>query len=261
MQIWSKNSKKCSALRLVLFLPLGLLAASSSWAAVPQNGKSLQVVEQELRSDLSRGRRPQFETLLQVWEQKYGTGAVPTLVKIAADRKLEDTSRYVAIMGAAKLGGSAIAPELTPMLKDKSWMVRTASLRALSALRNPKTAASTLPLLKDPALLVRAEAIEAVMALRPPGSLPALISTLKAGHNYHKGKAQMVPQRALDAIAKLGARESAPELAPLLGHDQDPVIQERVIKTLESLTGKKLVAQASLGARVKAWKKELSSLR
>lgn len=260
MQTSSKNSKRCSTASLALLIAAALLRAAPVEANAPTAPDlAPDRISRELRKGLASHRAVSFAKLLRSWETRFGTRAVTPLVAIAGDASLEDTDRYVAVMGAAKLGGKAIAPSLLPLLGDPSWMIRSATLRALSALNHPETGKQVLPLLKDKALLVRSEAVETVARLRPEGSVDALLGALEYSENYHGGKAQMVPQKALSALVALGAREAAPRLAPLLSHERDPELQKRTVEALESLTGKRFRKTASLADQVKAWKSELGS--
>ena len=206
--------------------PLAALASLPSASTLKS-----QIHAQRLSHSIS------FESLLNQWERDYGVSAFEPLLNISSDRKNDDPDRYVAIMGAAKLGGVAAAPRLIPLLKDHSWMIRSGCLRALRALRNPGTANAVLPLLQDPALVVRLEAIDAIESLRPPGSTQALTYALSDESNYHGGKAQWVPQRALVALADFGAKDSIPQILKLLDHQNDPELQSRSIIALEKLTG------------------------
>jgi HEAT repeat protein len=139
-------------------------------------------------------------------------------------------------------------------------MLRSGTLRALSALKNPVTRDAVLPLLKDPSLVVRTEAVEAIRILRPEGAREALLQALESPANYHRGIAQWVPKRALQALAAIQAKDAAPRLLPLLNRAVDPALQATTIETLESLTGKKLGKTGPLKVRVEAWKRELSSV-
>jgi HEAT repeat protein len=139
-------------------------------------------------------------------------------------------------------------------------MLRSAALRALGAIGASADSKAVLALLKDPALVVRTEAIETILRLKPEGSVEALLETLEAPENYHGGKAQWVPQHALEALIQLKAPPTiAPRLAPLLRreHQGDQSLQQSVLAALEALTGKRLKHGASLSARVEAWSREL----
>jgi HEAT repeat protein len=230
----------------VVSLTVTVEAANRSPALTPASALNTQ-----LRAQIRGRSSGNFEKLLKDWEHRYGTQAVSPLLAIASDRTAPDSERYVALMGATKLGGRETAPVVTRYLNDRSWMIRAAALRALSALKHPGTAAAVLPLLKDRALVVRLEAVEAVRALRPLGAADALIETLEHSANYHDGKAQWVPQKALNALVDLGAKDVAPRLRPLLDHQKDPELQKEAIHALNALTGRTLNA--------KEWKLALQS--
>ena len=246
------NSKKCSIANLVL--AGALLAQSASVMASPVP------VRDALKGQILAYSSSSFEPLLTRWSQEYGTQAVHPLLALVSDQKNADRTRYIALMGAAKLGGPSVAGLIAPHLKDSSWMIRSASLRALSALKNPQTASAVLPLLKDRALVVRVEAVDAVRTLRPKGSTKALVAALKDPNNYRLGKAQWLPQRALKALAVMGDRSVAPQLRFLLDHRSDPALQHQTLATLEALTGQRVNGSLPLSVRVLEWKKKLVAM-
>ncbi len=257
MMNWSQNSRS-SLVRnsltagLLSFLAISPLLSHSAFAAVSP-------LSATLRSDLTTRRNNSFEALLSHWGKQHGAKASLPLLELTRDTRLADADRYLALMGAARLGGQALAPQLVPTLKDRSWMLRSGALRALSALQNPSTRNAVLPLLKDPSQVVRTEAVEAVRILRPESARDALLQTLENPANYHRGLAQWVPQRALQALVALQAKDAAPRLLPLLNRIGDPALQAKTVEALESLTGKKLGKTGNLKVRVEAWKRELSS--
>ncbi len=254
---WSQNSRNSLvrnslAAGLLCFLAVSATLSDPALAAVSP-------LSATLRSDLTTRRNNSFEVLLQHWAKQHGAKASLPLLELTRDTRLADADRYLALMGAARLGGQTLAPELVPTLKDRSWMLRSGALRALSALQNPSTRDAVLPLLKDPSLVVRTEAVEAVRILRPESARDALLQALENPANYHRGIAQWVPQRALQALVALHAKDAAPRLLPLLNRVADPVLQAKTVDALESLTGKKLGKAGNLKGRVEAWKRELSS--
>ena len=261
MQTSSLNSKKCSAPSLLAIAAL-LVSFVSSGAALANPGPGVTPLStQTLLSQIQARHGGNFDTLFKQWEKTYGTDAVKPLLGIAGDKHKEDPVRYVALMGVAKIGGIETAPLLSPLLKDKSWMIRSGALRALSALGNEKAAESILPLLRDPALVVRVEAVEAVEKLHPTGSAEALMGVLESSANYRNGRAQWVPGRALAALSSLNAKDVAPRLKPLLDHKSDPELQKQTIKTLESLTGKVVEPGLSLAEQIKGWKQALGTTK
>jgi HEAT repeat protein len=258
MMSWSQNSRSSlvrnslAAGFLCLLAVAPTLSGNAFAAASPLSAT--------LRSDLTTRRNNSFDALLLHWAKQHGATASLPLLELTRDTRLADADRYLALMGAARLGGQALAPQLVPTLKDRSWMLRSGTLRALSALKNPVTRDAVLPLLKDPSLVVRTEAVEAIRILRPEGAREALLQALESPANYHRGIAQWVPKRALQALAAIQAKDAAPRLLPLLNRAVDPALQATTIETLESLTGKKLGKTGPLKVRVEAWKRELSSV-
>jgi len=244
MRILWLNSKKCLGLSLILASTLA------------QGSSGTLGIKTQILSDLSARKSSNFASLIQSWQQKHGTRAIPHLLSIAGSTGTEDPDRYIALLGAAKLGGSGVEKDVVPFLKDKSWMLRTAALRALVAIETPSAGKSVLALLKDPALVVRMEAATAVARLRPQGSVAALLAAVRAPENYHQGIAQWVPQQAIRALVALKARDSAKELKTLLSHSRDPGLQKLTIAALGSLTGKTLKKGAPLSKQVEAWEAE-----
>jgi HEAT repeat protein len=249
MQTLSVNSKKCST---VNFRTIGVFAAISAISVVsfsifsnPAQAFQTRPLSNVLLGDIRHSTSPSFNPLLQSWEQKYGTAVVSPLLEVARNKSASDSERYVAVMGIAKIGGKASAPLLSPFLKDSSWMIRNGTLRALTALKHPETSAAVLPLVKDPALVVRLEAVQSVEKLHPEGSLKALLAAIDDSENYHHGKAQWVPQRALLAlqhlqtqneISQLETRETATKLAALLERPKDPALKPQIEATLRHFT-------------------------
>ncbi len=258
MKISLLSSKKCStAEALAVLLALTAFSSTTALAARLTTAPS----QAALVSEINSNKEVEFQPLLQRWTEQYGSLASQPLLSIAQDRRNSDRQRYVAVMGAAKLGGPAVASKIVPLLKDKVWLIRSAALRALSALKDPTAAKAVLPLLKDPALVVRVEAVEAVKVLKPTGSTPALLSVLQSQDNYRFGKAQWVPQRALSALVVLHDLSIVPYLRPLLDHQNDPDLQRQTIFALQTLTGIDKDAKLSLNAQVETWKKILAGDR
>ncbi len=250
MLISSLNSKKCLIVSLFSF---GAATLSAAAVTSPPSSHALQ-------KEIHSFPKGSLSNILSHWEKNYGTAVVPELLRFSSDSRFEDTDRYVALMGAAKLGGYPIAPKLSAHLKDASWMIRCGALRVLSALeQKPESAQAVLPLLRDRALVVRLEAVEAVKKLQPPGSVAALLQAIKDPLNYRGGKAQWIPQKALEALVLLKAHGVSAQLSPLLDHHQDPRLQESALNSIEALENKKLKPGQSLFARIQAWKMQLQS--
>ena len=246
---------------MVKLLLVTLFSISSAQASVHHaHVRIITPLAVSLRSDIATRKDASFETLLHRWQTRYGTQAVDPLFSLAADSANPDADRYVALMGAAKLGGYATSARVAHFLGDPAWMMRSGAIRLLTAFQDKPSSARILSLLRDKALVVRLEAVSAVAKLRPAGAANALVAAALDPNNYHGGKALWVPHRALDALAALDAREQAPKLAPLLTHENDPALQHRTVETLDRLAGHSTGGPAeSLAKRVLAWKAELAT--
>jgi HEAT repeat protein len=258
MQTWWLNSKKCSTARSTRFLALSVVlfflqsqqAPANAAPASQVSSSNQREIVQNVIKDIRRRNTASFEGLLSIWEKHYGTRAVAALLQVAQDRSLSDTDRYVAIMGVAKIGGSQSAPLLSPLLKDPSWMIRNAALRALTALGNPTTAPRVIPLISDAALVVRLEAVQSLEKLHPAGTEAALVAAIRAPENYHAGRAQWVPSRALEALRHLRIQnglsdseihEASSKLTAFLEHpasyQRDNSLKPEIEATLRILNG------------------------
>jgi hypothetical protein len=186
-----------------------------------------------------------FDAQVSLWKERYGARTITALSELAFDRKLDEHSRYMAWMGALKLGGSQVREKLSELSRDSSWLLRQAALESLEALSSStasgaKTDAKTekdlqiaIQLLKDKALLVRLRAIETISKLRPEGSRAALLETLKDAKNYVAGRALGAPKRALRVLKELGGENSYPEIQALLKKVPDAAVRAE-IRTLKT---------------------------
>jgi len=257
MKTWSLSSKKCLTASF-LFFSLSTLALASTGTGTGKLAAQLRKEIIQTPTDAS------FDPLLHRWRQNYGTAAVTPLLQLASQTQLADHQRYMALMGAAQLGGPAISEKIIPMLKDSSWMIRCGALRALAALFSSSTptelkgSEEILPLLRDPALVVRMEAVQTVELMKPIGAEEALVSILNRPENYHHQLSQWVPERALTALETLGSHHSIAQIRPLLDHNQDPKLQKAALKTLEALSGKSVMESLKdqpLAEQIRYWKK------
>lgn len=227
---------KKSIIALSLFAWLGAWASSQVVHPQLETGGLIQ----KIKADIAKQRKNpnSFENLTQNWQKTYGSGAFDALFQIASDTNAWDSERYIALMSAAKMSEKQGLRRFVSFLKDKSWMIRGGTLRALSVSGNEETGKIIFPLLQDPALVVRVEAVEALKILRPPGTAQALLLTLEDDRNYHAGKAQWVPGKALQALMLLRPSNAATTLKRVLEHPNcrhDAEFKAQVKQALNSL--------------------------
>ncbi len=223
MKTLSQNSKKCLKTSALLFFVLATHALAS-----PITAKILKYEIQQFKS-------PSFEKLLEQWTIKYGDSAFEPLLTIATDRKNPDSSRYIALMGAAKLGGKNALLRFAPFLKDSSWMIRSAALRTFKTFGNSESGETLLPLIKDPALVIRFEVIDVLEKLNPKGTTTALLDAVEYPGNYRAGKPVIVPQKALEAIQTIKAKAALVRLENIKKKTSNLEIKLLLEKTIKSL--------------------------
>ncbi len=233
---------------------LSLLLSCSSLAAPIPTAAFYGLIQSDLKNNQ---KKKNFEDLIKSWEKDYGTAAVPALLKFASDIKQNDPDRYIALMGATKLGGKPTARLLAPYLKDSSWMIRTGALRALTLLNSSTANSLAIPLIEDPALVVRLEAVETLKILKPKGFEAALVKSLKNSDNYHAGKTTWVPEKALQTLVELNATAYTPQIAAVLDQIPDREFQIKTIHALEKLTNRKTGRELPIHQRIQVWKKTL----
>ncbi len=258
--------KKCLNLSLSF-----LFAGTFASAAIP-TGKLTEKtsVESHVRGDLAEFRkqkRSDFQELIRRWDTVYGTASAPFLLKIAKDAKANNSDRYVAILAHTRILGPSKASELVLLLDDRDWMVRSAALKSIEILGYTAAAPKVLEkLASDPALVIRLQAIETLNKLRPTGLADALLRAAMDGQNYRPanfrtGRADWVPQKALEALRELRPAGYARKLLPLLNEMKDGRMRAHALHTIESLESKTLKSGRPFAERAAAWNQKLQASR
>lgn len=260
-------SRRCSSLNPIALL-LGLNAAIAAIPDAPIGRKGS--VESMIRDDLAgfrREKRTDFQSLVERWDRAYGSASAPSLLKIANDARSPNSDRYVALLAHTKIRGPHDATELTALLDDRDWMVRSAALKSIAILGYSPAAAKVLAkLARDPALVIRLQAIETLMKLRPPGLPEALLDAAMDGKNYRpgnfrKGRADWVPQRALAALRELRPPGYSRRLLPLLNETKDGRMRAQALHTIEVLESRNLKSGRPFAERAAAWTATLTAAR
>lgn len=223
---------------------LGTVAIATLLAACAAQGSELK--PKDLLRDMRGRSGANFSALLEKWENSHGSRAVAPLLTLARDKQLEDSDRYIALLAATRLGGTAATGQLYETLDDRSWMLRSAALRGLTLLKPEKSTPlqdkALVGALQDKALVVRREAVHAISELKPRGSVAALLKAAAAAHNYVQGRAQWIPQSALAALANFNSTEERiailEALGPLAKRAKDPKVQLAAHELRRQLTAR-----------------------
>lgn len=255
-------SKRCLTPSLALALAFFV---SSAFAAIPASNPKVSM-ESILRGDLAsfrKEKRTDFQELVKKWERVYGATTAPHLLKIARDKSANDSERYVAILAHTKIQGPKNAEELVKLLDDSNWMVRSAALKSIEILGyTPATPKVLAKLERDPALVIRMQSIDTLVRLRPEGLADALLHAAMDSRNYRPanfrtGRADWVPQKALEALRELKPKGYAQKLLPLMNESKDGRIRAHALHTIEVLENRSLKKDRPFKERAVAWNSAL----
>jgi hypothetical protein len=249
---------------LVLALLIGAISPSLAVAAIPAREKAnLESILREDLTEFRKERRTDFRALVDKWERVYGGATSPFLLKIAKDGKAKDSDRYVALLAHSKIQGPKSAEDAKKLLDDKNWMVRSAALKSIEVLGYAPAAPKVLEMLaKDPALVIRTQSIDTLKRLRPEGLADALVKAAMDSKNYRPGnyktgRADWVPQKALEALREIKPEGYAKRLLPLLNDAKDGRVRAHALHTIEALEGKTLKKGRPFAERAVAWNQAL----
>lgn len=261
------TSKKClSPDRISAFaLAIALFVPGFANAAIPKKGAPIETYVREDLAQFRKSKRTDFRELVAKWERVYGDASAPGLLKVAKDPAANDSDRYVAIMAHTRIRGPKSSKDVVDLLGDRNWMVRSAALKSVEILGLTVAAPRVLEKLeKDPALVIRAQSIETLMKLRPAGLADALVRASMDGKNYRpgdyrKGRADWVPQKALEALRELKPRGYAGKLLPLMNDAKDGRVRAQALHTIEILEARNLKKGRPFKERAVAWNQALAS--
>lgn len=186
------NSRPCSTVRVSLALAAFLIFSLWSETLWSAKGPSQLHKQQDRRAlgGLSIKEQTRVRNLRQVFKEaerknayklalresrKLGLKALPGLMAISKDRKSKGSTRWIALLEVARLGGKRSAPFLAQFLDEADWTVRSAAIKGLSALRSEKHWRRIAQKLKDPAWMVRIHAAKALEKFRVKESKPYLL--------------------------------------------------------------------------------------
>ena len=155
------------------------------------------------------------------------------LPKIIQDEKLSESSRWSAIVSAAKKDGELAVPILENMLKQKkySWYIRTAIAQGLVSIGNANATRVLQGMLNDRSLVVRTVVVDALGDIKDPSSLTPLTEEMKNKRNFIGEQSLWIRKHLVDAIAKTGQKKSIPTLITYLD-DPDTEVAARAKKNL-----------------------------
>jgi HEAT repeat protein len=137
----------------------------------------------------------------------------------------DDFVRLSAAEAVAWIADEGAIPLLVPMLKEKSYTIQIAAMRALAEIGERRVVSHITPLLApNQNQLVREVAAEVLGYLRDKAALPALLEAL----NDHEG---FVRRSVIHALGDIGNLQAVPRLLDFLS-DQDAQVRWVTVEAL-----------------------------
>lgn len=168
--------------------------------------------------------------------------AIPTLVEVVKSDQFSDQNRWLAIFLIGRIMGKKASPFLAKFLYHPSWVLRTAGLKTLLALKDDRYQKDFAILLKDSSLIVRTQALENIKHLNLKDQGPLVWEMMYRKHNYQiiDGKLKRAPiiKRVITTIGDIKYTAAKKDLLSMIQKESYKDIFEDIDYSLSKLTGK-----------------------
>lgn len=114
--------------------------------------------------------------------------SVPALINVMKNNTYPDKNRWMATFLLGKIMGKKSAPFISKFSQHPNWVMRMASLKTLTALKQDSYKDVYTRLLKDSSMIVRYQALESVKKLGMKDLSSNVWSMLYDKRNYHVSK-------------------------------------------------------------------------
>lgn len=228
--------RKFSGLLVFLSLTLSLNASAS----LAESDKDLST---NLLAKFSTPiKRENFSALKQeVFSM--GGRSVPVLTQVMREEKYPEKNRWMATFLLAQLMGDKSAPYISRFSQHPNWLMRMASLKALTALKQKDQGALFAKALKDDALLVRIQALESIKTLNLTQYAPHVWAILYDKRNYYEtkigSKRASIIKVAVTTVGDLKFEKAKPALFKMVNNPKYEDIFPEMDYALSKITGKK----------------------
>jgi HEAT repeat protein len=185
---------------------------------------------------------PQEARKLRVMALSLKQKAVPTLIKVMKDATYPEKNRWQATMVLGRVMGKKSAPFIARFADHPAWMMRVASLKALSALGMSEYQVLHAKALKDPSLIVRVQALDNISTLQMKPLAPHVWGMLYDQSNYTGPSGQRrrtsIVRSVIRTLGDLRYEKARPALAKLIQRPRYKDLVEDLDYSLEKITGK-----------------------
>lgn len=182
--------------------------------------------------------------------------SVPTLIKVMKNAQYPEKNRWQATMVLGRVMGKKSAPFIARFADHPAWMMRVASLKALSALGMGEYQALHAKALKDSSLIVRIQALDNISRLQIKPLAPHVWNMLYDQTNYTGAKGQRrrtsIVRTIIRTLGDLRYDKAKSALAKLIQRPKYQDLADDLDYSLEKITGK-TSPDVSLNSRRQFW--------
>lgn len=172
-----------------------------------------------------------------------GGRSVSVLTQVMREEKYPEKNRWMATFLLAQLMGDKSAPYISRYSQHPNWLMRMASLKALTALKQKEQGQLFAKALKDDALLVRVQAMESIKTLNLTQYAPHVWATLYDKRNYYEtkvgSKRANIIKMAVSTVGDLKFEKAKPALFKMVNNPKYEDIFPEMDYALSKITGKK----------------------
>ncbi|EQC52383.1 HEAT repeat domain-containing protein [Bacteriovorax sp. DB6_IX] len=185
--------------------------------------------------------------------------SVPALINVMKNEKFPDKNRWMATFLLGQIMGKKSAPFISEFSKHPNWVMRMASLKTLTALKQDSYKSVYKRLLKDDSMIVRYQALESVKKLDLRDLSGNIWAMLYDKRNYHISKDAKSKKRThivKNIIKTVGDLEFNKAKKPLLSMIQKKKYKDIHVEidyALSKITKKK--SPEGLPSKKRFWKK------
>lgn len=186
-----------------------------------------------------------------------GPAAVPSLIDVFHDSRLDWNDRWIAAMALGRFKGVETRKALEKGLKDTFPTIRMAAAKALGYKKDILSAPALRLALSDQAMVVRSAVAVAIGQLKDRSAVDRLSDELMAKRNFNQGKSFWVREDIIDALGNIGDEAAIPVLKKTL-REKEPQIQQKTCLALSKITTKASPSGEATGPKcVDHWLKRL----
>ncbi|MDA9793363.1 HEAT repeat domain-containing protein [Bacteriovoracaceae bacterium] len=187
-----------------------------------------------------------------------GNKSVPTLIKVMKSDNFPEHKRWTATFLLGRIMGDKAAPFIAKFAQHPNWMMRLASIKTLTAMKNKKYLKVYAAALKDKALIVRSQGLDTIKALGINKLAPSVWSMMYDKRNYKpqagKNKRDDIIRKIIKTVGDLNFKAAQKPLLKMASSKKFTDVFNELDYSLRILSGKKS-PKGGVGKKRYFWKR------